>query len=156
MKNIFYSFIFLLFLIPIFSFAYNDTIPLSRRAFHDNIIKEQNKADKIDGKLDGFIKVSDAEEINLQVTDALLRKVNNLKSGVEKNTALPTNNDKVRYLKFIESLVKNFNNSWKSHKLSPTLAPALVDNFSTILKAHIRGESMAPYINQVPLHQFAL
>jgi hypothetical protein len=150
MKSIFYSFIFLLFLIPVFSFAYNDTIPLNRRVFHDNIIKEQNRADKIDGKLDGFIKVSDVEEINLQVTDALLRKVNNLKSGVEKNTALPTNNDKVRYLKFIESLVKNFNNSWKSHKISPTLAPALVDNFSVILKANIRGESMAPYINQAP------
>jgi len=50
----------------------------------------------------------------------------------------------------IESLVRNFTGNWKSHKLSPTLAPVLVDNFSAILKANIRGESMAPYINEVP------
>lgn len=150
MKNIFYSFIFALLLTPFFSFAYNDTIPLSRRVFHDKIIAEQNRADRIDGKLDGFIKISTVDEINLQVTDALLRKINNLKTGIEKNPALPTNNDKIRYLRLVESLVRNFNNSWKSHKLPPALAPVLVDNFSAILKATIRGESMAPYINQVP------
>jgi hypothetical protein len=150
MKNIFYSFIVTLLFIPVFSFAYNDTIPLSRRVFHDNITKEQQRADRIDGKLDGLIKISNVDEVNLQVTDALFRKVNNLMNSVEKNPELPTNNDKVRYLKLIESLVRNFTGNWKSHKLSPTLAPVLVDNFSAILKANIRGESMAPYINEVP------
>ena len=150
MKNIFYSFIVTLLFIPGFSFAYNDTIPLNRRVFHDNITKEQQRADRIDGKLDGLIKISNVDEVNLQVTDALFRKVNNLMNSVEKNPELPTNNDKVRYLKLIESLVRNFTGNWKSHKLSPTLAPVLVDNFSAILKANIRGESMAPYINEVP------
>ena len=150
MKNIFYSFIVTLLFIPVFSFAYNDTIPLNRRVFHDNITKEQQRADRIDGKLDGLIKISNVDEVNLQVTDALFRKVNNLMNSVEKNPELPTNNDKVRYLKLIESLVRNFTGNWKSHKLSPTLAPVLVDNFSAILKANIRGESMAPYINEVP------
>ncbi|HEY8690725.1 MAG TPA: hypothetical protein VIM07_15925 [Chitinophagaceae bacterium] len=149
MKN-FYSFILILLLVPVFSFAYNDTIPIYRRVFHDNINKEQQRADKIDGKLDGFIKISNVDEINLQVTDALFRKINNLKNSIEKNPALPTNNEKVRYLKFIESLVRNFNNSWKSHKLTPAFVPVLVDNFIAILKANINGESMAPYINQVP------
>ncbi|MDB5198609.1 MAG: hypothetical protein JWO92_572 [Chitinophagaceae bacterium] len=150
MKNIFYSFIFTLLLIPVFSFAYNDTIPLNRRVFHDNIIKEQQRADKIDGKVDGFIKISNVDEINLQVTDAIFRKVNNLRNDIEKNPALPTNNDKIRSLRLVESLVRNFNASWKSHKLPPALAPVLVDNFTSILKANARGESMAPYIDQVP------
>lgn len=150
MKNIFYHFIFTLLSLPVFSFASNDTIPIKRQIFHDNIIKEQNRADRIDGKLDGFIKISNVDEVNLQVTDALLRKITNLRTGIEKNTSLPTNNDKVRYLRFVESLVRNFNNSWKSHRISPTLAPILVDNFSAIMKANLRGESMASYINQVP------
>ena len=150
MKNIFYLFIVSLLFIPCFSFAYNDTIPLNRRVFHDNIIKEQNRADRIDGKSDRFIKISNVDEVNLQVTDALFRKVDNLRNSIEKNTALPTNNDKIRYLRLVESLVRSFNNSWKSHKLSPTLAPVLVDNFSSILKANLKGESMAPYIDQVP------
>ena len=150
MKNIFYPFIFTLLTIPFFSFAYNDTIPLNRRIFHDNIIKEQQRADRLDGKLDRYIKISNIDEVNLQVTDAIFRKVDNLRNSIEKNTALPTNNDKIRYLRFLESLVRNFNNSWKSHKLSPSLAPVLVDNFASILKANIRGENMALYINQVP------
>ena len=149
MKN-FYSFIFTLLLIPGFSFAYNDTIPIFRRVFHDKIITEQNRADRIDGKLDGFIKISNIDEVNLQVTDALIRKVNILKSGIEKNTALPTNNDKIRYLRLVENLVKSFNSNWKSHKLAPALAPLLVDNFTSILNANMKGESMASYINQVP------
>ena len=149
MKN-FYSFIFTLLLIPGFSFAYNDTIPIFRRVFHDKIITEQNRADRIDGKLDGFIKISNIDEVNLQVTDALIRKVNILKSGIEKNTALPTNNDKIRYLRLVENLVRSFNSNWKSHKLAPALAPLLVDNFTAILNANMKGESMASYINQVP------
>ena len=149
MKN-FYTLIFAFLLIPGFSFAYNDTIPIFRRVFHDKIIAEQNRADKIDGKLDGFIKISNIDEVNLQVTDALIRKVNTLKSGIEKNTALPTNNDKIRYLRLVENLVRSFNTNWKSHKLAPALAPLLVDNFTAILNANIRGESMAPYINQIP------
>jgi hypothetical protein len=148
MKN-FYS-IILIFLIPVFSFAYSDTIPIFRRAFHDNINREQQRADKIDGKLDGFIKISNVDEINLQVTDALIRKINNLKNNIEKNPALATNNEKVRYLKFVEFLVRNFNNSWKSHKLAPAFVPVLVDNFIAILNANIKGESMAPYIEKVP------
>ena len=149
MKNI-YLFLVILLFIPVFSFAANDTIPIFRRVFHDKIIKEQNRADRIDGKVDGFIKISPVDEVNLQVTDALVRKVNNLRTDIEKNTALPTNNDKIRALRLVESLVRNFNNNWKSHKIPPAFVPKLVDNFSAILKVHGKGEDMAVYISQVP------
>lgn len=148
MKNIYPVIVFLL-LTPAFSLA-SDTIPLNRRVFHDKIINEQNRADRIDGKLDGFLRISATEEVNLQVTDALIRKVTNLRTGIEKNTSIPTNNEKIRALRFVESLVRSFNTNWKAHKIPPTLVPVLLDNFSNILKAHAKGESMAPYITQVP------
>ena len=146
MKTIFYLLVFL----PAFSFAYNDTIPLNRRVFHDNIIKEQNRADRIDGKVDNYIKISNVEEINMQVTDALFRKITNLRNSIEKNTSLATNNEKIRALRWVEFLLRNFNNNWKTHKFPASFAPRLVDNFTDILKANLRGESMAPYIDQVP------
>ncbi len=134
------------------SFASGDTtnIPLGRRVFHDKIIAEQKRADKADGHLDGLIKVGGNEEINLQVTDALIRKVNVLRNDVENNTLLPTNNDKIRYLRYIELLVRDFTNNWKQHKLNPALAPLLVDNFREILNANVNKESMAPFIQKVP------
>jgi hypothetical protein len=150
MKNIYYlAFVFFL---PIKIFAAGDTsnVPLSRQVFHDKIKAEQKRADLGDGKLDGLIKVSNADDVNLQVTDAIIRKVNELRNRVEIDSALQTNNDKVRYLRYIESLVNSFNTNWRSHKFSASLAPVLVDNFSAMMKANIRGQSIAPITNQVP------
>jgi hypothetical protein len=150
MKNIFYLLTALFF--PLITFAGGDTtnIPVSRQGFHDKIIAEQNRADKADGKVDGILQVSNTEDVNLQVTDAILRQVNVLRNEIESNAAITTNNEKIRYLRFIESLVRNFNNNLKSHKISASLAPVLVDNFSAMMKANIRGESIVSFIKEVP------
>ena len=59
------------------AFATFDTIkpPIHRQRLHDKINEEQKTLDKADGKLDGIIKISGNQEINLAVTDALTRKV---------------------------------------------------------------------------------
>jgi len=151
MKFLFYS-ILIATLLPLSVFANNDTtnIPLGRQIFHDRIKEEQKLADKADGRLDGLIKVSNNPDVNLQVTDAIIRKVNVLRNDIEINNDIPSNNDKVRYLRYLEDLLKDFINNWKSHKLNPALAPLLVQNFHEIFKANIKGESMAPLIQKVP------
>ena len=151
MRFIFYIFVSFFF-IPLFTLANGDTttIPLNRRVFHDKIIAEQKRADMADGHLDGLIKVSSNPEINLQVTDAIFRKINVLRNDIEINTELATNNDKIRYLRFVESLVREFTNAWRFHKLDPSLAPLLVDNFTEIMFANLKGENMLPLIKKVP------
>lgn len=151
MRFLYYVFILITFL-PEVIFAHGDTtnIPLSRQVFHDKIIAEQRRADKADGHLDGLIKVSANADINLQVTDAIIREVNVLRNDIESNTAMPTNNDKVRYLRYVEDLVRDFTNGWKAHTFTPSLAPLLVENFNEILKVNIKGQSMAPYILNAP------
>ena len=140
------------FFLPLFTLANGDTttIPLNRQVFHDKIIAEQKRADKADGRIDGLIKVSTNPEINLQVTDAIFRKINVLRNDIEINTQLATNNDKIRYLRYVEYLVRDFTNSWRSHKIEPALAPLLVDNFTDIMFANLKGESMATLIQDVP------
>ena len=149
MKN-FYLVAILIF--PLITVAAGDTsnVPLSRQVFHDKIKAEQKRADKADGKLDGIIRVSNIDDVNLQVTDAIGRKINVLRNDIENNTVLATNNDKIRYLRFVESLLKNFNSNWRANKFSPALAPVLVDNFSAMMKANIRGESIASLTEEVP------
>ncbi|MEO7120565.1 MAG: hypothetical protein ABIY62_05680 [Ginsengibacter sp.] len=151
MRRIFYFFL-PAFFFPLFSLAYGDTtdIPLNRRVFHDKIKAEQIRADKADGRVDGLIKVSSNSEINLQVTDAIFRKVNVLRNDIEINATLATNNDKIRYLRYVEDLVRDFVNNWRSHRLAPDLAPLLVDNFKEIMFANLNGESMTPLIEKVP------
>ncbi|HSQ44420.1 MAG TPA: hypothetical protein VLM16_05460 [Ginsengibacter sp.] len=140
------------FFLPLFTLANGDTttIPLNRQVFHDKIIAQQKRADKADGRVDGLIKVSTNPEINLQVTDAIFRKINVLRNDIEINTQLATNNDKIRYLRYVEYLVRDFTNNWRSHKIEPALAPLLVDNFTDIMFANLRGESMATLIQDVP------
>jgi hypothetical protein len=151
MKFLFY-FILLATFLPLSTFANNDTtnIPLGRQIFHDRIKEEQKLADKADGRLDGLIKVSSNPDVNLQVTDAIIRKVNVIRNDIEINNDIPTNNDKVRYLRYVEDLLKDFINNWKTHKLNPSLAPLLVHNFHEIYNANIKGENMAPLIQKVP------
>jgi hypothetical protein len=151
MRTILYFFL-LLFFIPQFIFANGDTtnIPVSRQGFHDKIKAEQKRADKEDGKLDGLLKVSNNAEVNLQVTDAIIRKINVLRNDIEISKELATNNDKVRYLRYVESLVRDFITNWKSHQILPSMAPLLVENFTEILQANIKGENMAPLIKEAP------
>jgi hypothetical protein len=151
MRPIFYFFIFYFF-IPLFTLANGDTttIPLNRQVFHDKIKAQQKRADRADGRLDGLVKVSTNPEINLQVTDAIFRKINVLRNDIEIDSQLVTNNDNIRYLRYVEYLVQDFTNAWRSHKIAPALAPLLVDNFTDIMFANLKGESMASLIQKVP------
>src|SRR5690606_14431129 len=76
-------------------------IPIQRQLFHDKIEKEQILIDKFDGKTDATMDVGNNEEINLQLTDALFRRVKLMAHAVERSSILTTNNDKVRHLTFI-------------------------------------------------------
>jgi len=51
------------------------TIPMTRVIWHENIDKEQKRTDKIDGKVDQFLKLSTNDDLNIQITDVILRQV---------------------------------------------------------------------------------
>lgn len=145
-----FSLIIGIFFLPSFVYAADTTkIPIGRQIWHDHIRNEQKLADKADGKVDGLIRVSNNSDVNLQVTDAIMRKVNVIRNDIESDTTL-TNNDKVRYLRYVEDLLKEFILSWKKHSINPSIAPLLVENFSEIYKATIHGEDMTPLIEKVP------
>ncbi len=149
MKKLFLS---LLVVCSLNAFAGVDTVtvPIQRRLFHDRIDQEQKLADRADGKSDGIVRVSSNEDVNLAVTDALIRKVDELQNFVETSAKLATNNDKVRYLTYIELMMKGYRTSWKHKQLAPAYAPMLVDNFENAMKLNIDGQSMASIIDKVP------
>ncbi|MBK7122228.1 MAG: hypothetical protein IPH68_05060 [Chitinophagaceae bacterium] len=145
-------FIFLLVsaVLPVSAMQDSVIIPIYRQLFHDKIDNEQLLLDKLDGKLDGLIRATHKDEINLAITDVLTRKIDTLQIFVEQNKKLVTNNDKVRYLSYIESLVKGFKTGWRNKAFNPVYAPLLVDTFERIMKSDIDGISMAPAIGELP------
>ena len=121
-------------------------IPLNRQLFHDRIDNEQSLLDKEDGKIDGMTRVAANESVNLQVTDALLRRLNEYQYSVETNDSIVSNNEKIRQLNFIEVFSRNFRISWRQKKVDPSLAPLLVDVFHRAWIANRQGASILPFI----------
>lgn len=146
-----FTFWFFFLMIPNALLASDTTnIPVSRQVFHEKIIDAQNRIDKADGQLDGKIDVVANEEINLQITDAIIRRVNVLRNEVEVNVGISTNNDKVRYLRYIENLLRDFMVAWKEHDLNPSMAPKLVDVFTDVFYKNIAMQSMIPDVEKAP------
>lgn len=150
MKKVFTYLVFVVSCLHASAQCDNITIPFQRVRFHDRIKEEFAKCDKADGKADSVVKVSKNEEINLQVTDALTRRITEICCFIESSDRIPSNNDKIRQLNFVEELLRSFRVSWKAKRLNPALAPLLVDNFEKILKLNIDSQSMAPLIEEVP------
>ena len=148
MKKYFLHFIFLLVCGNAFGSIDSTVIPIQRQRNHEQIDEEQLKCDKADGKQDGMVKVSDNDDINLQVTDALIRRIDVLQDFIETDKKIPTNNEKIRQLNYIQEVVANFRAAWKFNKLNPVMAPQLIDNFEKILKANLDTLDMTPYIDE--------
>lgn len=150
MKKYIFSFLFVISLVPVYALQDSVVVPIYRQLFHDRINEEQLQLDKTDGTKDGLIKVSTKPDINLAVTDALLRKVDELQDFVEKDARISTNNEKVRSLSYIENMLKGFRSAWKAKEISPLYAPLLVETFEKILSTNIEKNSMANLIEGAP------
>ncbi|MBC7937735.1 MAG: hypothetical protein H7Y86_20490 [Rhizobacter sp.] len=125
-------------------------VPLFRQVFHDKIDKEQQLLDKMDGKQDDVLHVNKNEEINLHVTDAMFRQVDELQIWVEKNAAIATNNDKIRYLRLVEDLVRSARGEWSKRQIKPVDFPTLYTSFDQAFKAVAENQSILPTIKSSP------
>ena len=142
----------ILFTTAVESYASADTVmvPLQRRYFHDKVDAQQKMCDKADGKLDSNLRAGNNEEINLRLTDVLFRKVNALQDWVESNEQLSNNNEKIRFLSYIENVLRDFRIGWKKKEITLLEFPVLIENFEAILKVQALAASMAPFIQAVP------
>ena len=147
MKFIFFTCYFFLVLFDAVAFSDTTNIPIGRKSRHDDIRKEQINIDKLDGKFDGMVSAGADENINNQLADALYRKPNEMRQWIEINdTQLPTNNDKVRYLRNIAEILNYFKISRKLNEIKITELPALLNTFEKMLKAKVSGQSVLPFL----------
>lgn len=122
-------------------------IPINRQLYHDNIDREQKKYLLQKPGSGALIPVSTSDEINIQVTDAIIRQVNELQDSIELNENLD-HRRKVKYLRGLENLVKEFNSGWKSKSLNPCHAPELVANYKELMDADIHGRSIESIVEE--------
>jgi hypothetical protein len=126
--------------------AYPYKVAQDRMLWHDNVDKEQRKLLAIGGgKADSIIKLSKDENVNLQVTDALIRQVDDIQEEVEFDSTLNTNSKK-RYLKGLYELLDRFIRSYDAREIPVSAAPALVSSFKEAMQLDKSGASIEPII----------
>src|ERR1044072_2626769 len=120
-------------------------IPIGRQGFHDNIDKEQAAAAKFDGKADDFVKVSDDKTINLQVTNAIIKQVDDMQMDIERDTLLD-HRLKIKYLSGLYVMLHDYNSKRAYRNIDPAEAPAMVAAYRDMMKADIHGQSILPIV----------
>lgn len=120
-------------------------IPFTRLHFHDLIKDQQRLTDRQDGKEDGMLHAGLNEDINNLLTDVLFRRTTELRYWVENDTSIATNNEKVRYLRYVEMVLASFREAWRSGDMKPTDLPELISSSENIMKAKAAGKSILPF-----------
>ncbi|HVU54403.1 MAG TPA: hypothetical protein VHD83_05080 [Puia sp.] len=127
------------------STAYPYRIAQDLLLWHDNVDKEQQKLIIAGGRNDTLLRLAKDETVNFQVTDALIRRVDDLQQHIEFDSTLNTNNKK-RYLRALELLLRGFYQSYKTKEIQAAAAPALITAFDTAMKLDRNGKSIEPVV----------
>jgi hypothetical protein len=149
-KNLILLVLFTMMSFAAMSFADTTNVPVYRQYFHDKINNEQKLCDRADGLLDNMFRVGNNEEVNLRISDVLFRKVDELQNWVEQNNTIEKNNDKIRYLGYIETELKLFRLAWKKKEINSSDFPKLIENFSKILKSAEVENSLPSLLKDMP------
>ncbi|HEY4205177.1 MAG TPA: hypothetical protein VGM31_00120, partial [Puia sp.] len=126
--------------------AYPYKVAQDLMLWHDNVDKEQQKLIIAGGRNDTLLRLAKDETVNFQVSDALIRRVDELQQRIEFDSTLNTNNKK-RYLRALELLLRGFYQSFKTKEIQAAAAPALITAFDTAMRLDRSGLSIEPVIS---------
>ena len=126
----------------------NDT-PIARKSRHEDIKTELVNCDKMDGKIDGKLTVGKNDALNEQLTSLLFTKPNEFRNWIEINDVqITTNNDKVKYLKYVADLLVFFRVSKRENEIKYSDLPELFSVADKIMKTKAEGKSIMPFLEE--------
>ncbi|TWI81297.1 hypothetical protein IQ13_2314 [Lacibacter cauensis] len=122
-------------------------IPMSRVIWHENIDKEQKRTDKVDGKVDNFLKLTSNEDLNIQITDVILREVDEMQIRIEKGEG--DNNFKIGQLRSLRELLQAIAGRAKEKEIPPMI-PLLFTSYEEVMKRQGSGQSVLSVFEKLP------
>src|SRR5258708_29287799 len=126
--------------------SYPYRVAQDRMLWHDYVDKEQLRLLQLGGvRNDSIVRLSKDEAVNLEVTDALIRQVDELQEQIELDSTLNTNNKK-RYLRGLTDVLQRFEKAVQSKEIPASQAPGLIDAFVRAMQLDRKGESIEPVI----------
>jgi len=126
--------------------AYPYKVAQDRMIWHDKVDQAQERLIIMgNGRSDSIIRLTADDAINLQVTDALCRRVDEIQQKIEFDSTLNTN-EKKRYLRGLEAMLNGFAAEYRSGHIPASMAPDLVEGFDTAMALDKRSQSIEPVI----------
>jgi hypothetical protein len=121
-----------------------------RMIWHDKVDQEQQRLIVLgNGKSDSVIRLTGDDAINLQITDALCRQVDELQQQIEFDSALNSNGKK-KYLRGLESMLTGFEKGYQSRQIPASMAPDLVAAFREAMRLDEESLSIEPVVAAHP------
>lgn len=142
MKKFYYS----LFLLTATCFAQAQSTPdwqpdMSRALFHYKVDKAQKDMLARDGRADNELKVSEDEELNLQLTYQATQRIDNLQKEIEQSKTL-THNAKLTYLRGLADLINAFSKEVSTQQLKWAQLPMLINGFEDAMQLNDQSQSV--------------
>jgi len=126
--------------------SYPYKVAQDRMIWHDKVDKEQQRLILLGGgKDDSVIHLTKDETVNLQITDALVRQVDDLQQQIEFDSTLNTNGKK-RYLRGLEALLTGFEKAYQSKAIPASMAPDLIQAFTQAMQLDEKAQSIEPAV----------
>jgi hypothetical protein len=130
--------------------SYPYPVSQDRMIWHDKVDQAQQRLVAMgNGKSDSVIRLTKDDAINLQITDALCRQVDDLQQQIEFDSTLNTNGKK-RYLRGLEAMLTGFEKGYQAKQISASMAPDLVAAFAEAMRLDERSLSIEPVITAHP------
>lgn len=137
--------------LSVVSYAQNSTSPsyniaLGRKLWHEKVDSEQKKLQRLGGE-SNQLSFSGDETIDLQVEYALIKRVDELQKKMELDSVM-ADNEKVKYIRGLEYVVRGFNNNFRKKDFPVTIAPLLVRAYEEAIELDRKQESIEPLIEK--------
>jgi hypothetical protein len=121
-----------------------------RMIWHDKVDQAQQRLIVMgNGKGDSVIRLTNDDAVNLQITDALCRQVDELQEQIEFDSTLNTNGKK-RYLRGLEALLTGFEKDYRAKQIPASMAPDLIAAFTEAMHLDEKSLSIEPVIAAHP------
>lgn len=121
-----------------------------RMIWHDKVDQAQQRLIAMgNGKSDSVIRLTGDDAVNLQITDALCRRVDELQEQIEFDSTLNTNGKK-RYLRGLEAMLTGFQKAYQARQIPASMAPDLVAAFTEAMLLDEKARSIQPVIARHP------
>lgn len=116
-------------------------IPLSRLYFHETLDATQKKMLALDGKADSLFTLTSNDNLNNQVTKAIVNDVDNIANDIEKDSTLD-NNNKIKFLRGLNETLLRFSTATRQDSVTYSLLPDLLKAYSECIEPEKEGESI--------------